>query len=279
MKRIIAIDSLRGLMLVMMMMVHLLILPFISISHLLPYVYGPLGFFSDAEGFFFLSGLVAGIVYGKMVAEGKAQQAASRIYRRVMQIYFCQLGLFFAVAICLSISSLYLSNWKVVHDLVPVWKGNEGILFFLDYPFQAAALGCFFLYLPPFLDILPMYVLFLGITPYILGQLNQDRILLVVSASLGLSAAARIPPRILETTLKASLPAVKLGWFDLMAWQVLFVGGLVAGYLKIEERLPKPTLPFTAVAIAITALCCWLKYQAPDVHVLAKLYTLGPLSL
>lgn len=280
MNRVIAIDTLRGLMLVLMMVVHLLLLPFISISNLLPYVYGPLGFFTDAEGFFFLSGLVAGIVYGRMFCEGRAEQASLRIYRRVKQIYFCQMGLLIAVAICLSISNLYFSNWKVVHDLVPVWKGNEGILFFLEHPFHAAALGCFFLYLPPFLDILPMYILFLGITPYILGQLSRERIRLVFGVSLVLWAAAQfIPSRILETTFRTYLPVVKLGWFDLMAWQLLFVAGLALGFLKIQGRLRRPTALFTALSVGIAIFCCWLKYQVPAAQILAKLYVLGPLRL
>ena len=58
------LDTLRGLMLVMITINHLG-------SPLSLYTYQPFGFYSAAEGFVFLSGVVAGLVYAHYAQFGK----------------------------------------------------------------------------------------------------------------------------------------------------------------------------------------------------------------
>ena len=60
--RLIQIDALRGILLIMMTMDHLLLWPFNFWPTFYAHAYGPLGFFSAAEGFFFISGLLAGLL-------------------------------------------------------------------------------------------------------------------------------------------------------------------------------------------------------------------------
>jgi hypothetical protein len=61
-KRNLLIDALRGLCFVLMTADHL---PANVLHRFSNTVYGPFGFFTAASGFVFLSGLVAGVVYGR----------------------------------------------------------------------------------------------------------------------------------------------------------------------------------------------------------------------
>ena len=263
-------------MLVLMTIAHLFIFPFRSIDHLKHYTYGSLGFFTDAEGFFFLSGLVASLVYGRMFLEGKEPQAKARIFKRIRQLYLWQSVLFLALALSIMCFDKYLQNWRLLHEIVPAWIGNEGLSFLLDHPLQAFSLGSCFLYLPTFLDLLPLYVVFLAVTPLVLRKLKEGKIVLVSGVSLTLWAATQfIPPRILEKTLKVYLPAVKLGWFDLLAWQLLFVAGLIFGYLNIAGRLPKISRPLAMLSILMALLFFCLRHWGPSFPVAANLYELG----
>lgn len=278
MQRITSIDSLRGMLMCLITFNHLIILPFISVFHLSVYTYGSLGYFTAAEGFYFLSGLVTGLVYGRMFLEGRASQAASRIYTRVKELYLWEIALFLGVALFFFFSTIYVQNWNVLQEFH--WKGKEGVRFLIDHPLQAWGLACFFLYLPSFFDLLPMYVFFLVIAPFVLRQIHQDRLRLVLLSSFSLWAIAQfIPPRILESTFKSILPPVKLGWFDLSAWQLLFFSGLVFGYLKAAGRLPKPAR-LLGIAAPLFALCCFvMKHWGPTLPNATSLYTLGPLRL
>jgi hypothetical protein len=77
------IDNLRGLLIAIMAINHLnYFAPPISY-----YTYQPFGFVSAAEGFVFLSGLVAGMVYPKYCIGQNTWNLFERVYRRAGMIY------------------------------------------------------------------------------------------------------------------------------------------------------------------------------------------------
>ena len=105
-KRIVAIDGYRGLLLFGMTLNHLILFPFIGIEvlnrFLIKYVYSSFGYLSNSEGFFFLAGLVSGIVYGRKVLEG--ERVVGRVWRRISQMYGIHLVLLLGVVLGLLVT-------------------------------------------------------------------------------------------------------------------------------------------------------------------------------
>lgn len=208
--RIHALDTLRGLMLVVM-----------AIDHL--DLYGPVyrvtfetaWFASAAEGFVLLSGMVAGLVYGAYAAEPGRLGAAVR--RRL--------------------ATLWRYHLVIVAGLGAAWLAHAaeappGL------PQAAARLagGAVLLNQEPPLDILPLYLLFVALLPLVLGGLRAGRAPLVLAVSAGfwlldqvLTGAGRYP-----VGVSFDLAGVGVAWqgnyFHPLAWQFLFVGGVWAGW-------------------------------------------------
>lgn len=231
-KRIVAIDVFRGLLLISMTLNHLILFPFIGTPHLhswlQAYVYNAFGFLSNSEGFFFVAGLTAGIVYGKKLLRGEG--IWPRIKLRLKQMYLLHLTLLLSFTLLVAVSAHYHANWKTLHNLIGVWKDAPGIHYFLDNPFKGFSMGAFFLYLPPFFGILPLYILFLTTTPLLLKQLARGRWIAVIGVSVLCWVLVQYSGSgLLEGQLQQLLP-VKLGWFHPFALQLLFVSGLTLGF-------------------------------------------------
>src|SRR3990167_6722989 len=238
-KRIAQIDGYRGLLLFGMTWNHLILFPFIGIeglrNWLFAYVYNSCGYFSNSEGFFFLAGLVSGLVYGRRVLEG--ENVWRRVKGRIFQMYLAHILLLLGVSVALCLSTKYLESWIELHELIPIWKGQEGILYFLNHPVQGFFLGACFLYALPFFDILPLFMLFLAVTPMILEQLRKERMIAVLRTSIALWIFVQVIPSIgLEGIMKQWLP-VKLGWFNPFAVQLLFIAGLAIGFAYVRGSL------------------------------------------
>ncbi len=277
-KRIDAIDSCRGMMLVLMTLTHLLVFPFRSIHFLVSYAYGPLGFFTDPEGFFFLSGLVASLVYGRMFLAGREKEATGRILGRMGQIYLWQAGLIMAISLCFFFFPSYVEAWKELHHLIE--NGKREFIFFFDHPFQGFFLGASFLYLLPFLDLLPCYLFFLTLSIPLFYLLKHGKMVLVALGSAGVWGMAQfIPSATYEKGLKFLFPHVYLGWFDLFAWQFMFICGLIFGYLKITNRLRHPHFLLTLFCLLFALICFYLKHWGSSFPSLTNTEKLGILRI
>ena len=249
--RIFSIYAYRGLMLFSMTLNHLILFPFICLGSahewLQKYVYGTFGYLSNSEGFFFLAGLISGVVYGKSLLFRNGADLWPRIKKRILQIYSAHLILLFAFALFLTLSSTYVENWKHLHTLIEVWKEHDGIHYFLDHPGLGFIMGSVFLYSPPFFDILSVYMLFLALTPCVLRMLLQGRTVFVFAVSVCLWLVPQyFHENLIEDVLQLYLP-VKLGWFNPLAIQLLFVSGLAVGFFHVKGTL------FTAQRLCLLA--------------------------
>ncbi|WP_414897122.1 OpgC family protein [Rhodovulum sp. YEN HP10] len=223
--RISAIDGLRGFFLAMMTMAHLS-----RDGHTLVGTlnHHRLGWVEDAQGFVFLSGLVIGIVYGKrLIRQSRAAMLQGLITRtRTIYIYHALL----MAAITLGVLLFYTRP----SDLDPGWS---------EAPLLFSAFGFLLISAPRYLDILPMYAIFVALTPIVLIQLQKGRYALIMTTSVALWALAQtgLPTHLLQAIGEATgLDArnIHLGlYFNRFAWQILYVGGLVAGMLLAQERL------------------------------------------
>jgi len=195
--------------------------------------------FSDAaEVFVFISGYAAAMVYGKALQRQGCMAAAGRIYHRVWQLYAAHILTFVVLAAGVCYATLRLHDQNYTEDF--------GIDNFVDEP-QVAIIKLLLLqYQPQFLDILPIYMIFLGVLPLLLLLLRRWLALpLVLSAVLYL------------LTLRFgwqphSYPEGEAWYFNPLAWQFLFVIGATAGYAPYSRQaLPLNSAWLGKLALAI----------------------------
>lgn len=207
-------DSLRGLMLVTMTLNHL------PPSFLRRFSDQYFGIFSSAEGFVFISGILAGFVYTRRRRRDGPAGLVQAVQRRAGMIYRWHVGAFL-----LSLLAAQITCW-----LGGFCSWSNPPLFF-DKPWLAALLGSLLLYQPGLLDILPMYCGFVLLLPVVLGALEEGRTWLVLGLSfLGWFAVQWIPP-----VDGAPLYPIHVGSFNLFAWQFLFVAGVAVGHVRLSR--------------------------------------------
>ena len=239
--RIVALDFLRGLMLLVMMMNHLIYFPLWSLrGHTYSFTFQPLGFVSAAEGFVLVSGILFGLVYGRKYADGGAAAFDRAAVGRLGAIYGHYVGVYFIIALLFALPS-FAGAWP------QNWESQEMLK---ENPWGMFALGLVFVHQTGLLDILPMYFVFvaLGIAAMPLLARGRQKTLLALSLTLWLAGQLR-PQLYME-----SQTGLHLGWFELAAWQLLFVAGMIFGYAR--ARNPDFRLPIRGAHIfAALAVC------------------------
>jgi len=206
-------DSLRGLMLVFMTVNHL---P----TELRTVTDGSIGLFSSAEGFVFLSGILAGYVYIRRLWKGGEAGLKAAAVKRTKTIYAWHIASFLG---CLVVV-------QATEKVLGFCSQNSPQLFYSN-PFLALGLGLTLLHQPGLLDLLPMYCVFVMLLPYVLPALEAGRRKWVLAASVGLWAVGQVCPAIDG----APIYPVHLGTFNLFAWQLLFVVGMVIGHARARS--------------------------------------------
>ena len=203
------LDLLRGFFLVLM-----------TIDHLdgvgARFGFEAFGFVAAAEGFVVLSGFVSARVYGRML-----HREPSRLRRTILE----------------RAALLYVSHLLLVVFVVAITLGREVPPSSTDpyfrfavqplaYTFKAAV----FVFQPYLLDVLPMYVLFVGGLPWLLRAIRRNAVLTMLvstgvwTLSLGLHT---------QDWIEGS------GLFVFPSWQLLFVGGAVLGSYPLECHFGK----------------------------------------
>jgi hypothetical protein len=154
MKRFTEFDVLRGVLLLMMSVDH-------SPSSLRRFTDQPLGFFSTAECFVFVSAFLAGMLFRKRAEKLGFAAARSSSIHRAGRIYRAHL-----VTLCFAfvLGSFFLSELPGIRDLLDTYLRN---------PWAAIGGALALLFRPPLMDILPMYVLFSFLTPAACGAARR----------------------------------------------------------------------------------------------------------
>jgi hypothetical protein len=220
MKRFFEFDPLRGILLLMMVVNH-------SPSSLRRFTDQPLGFFTTAECFVFVSALLAGMLFRKRVEELGFATARSSSIRRAGRIYLAHLA---TLGFAFVLGSFFLSEFPGIRNLLDHYLQNQ---------WAAIAGSLALLFRPPLMDILPMYVVFSFLTPaaFWTAQRWGWKTTLLVSAFTWFIAQTHA--RDMLTTAFGDLPFIQLGPFDLFAWQFLWASGLFIGQrLHEDETLP-----------------------------------------
>src|SRR5271170_4640970 len=240
MKRLSEFDILRGILLLMMSVDH-------SSSSLRPFTDQPLGFFSTAECFVFVSAFLAGMLFRKRAEKLGFAAARSSSIQRAGRIYRAHLV---TLSFAFVLGSFFLSELPDIRNLLDSYLMN---------PWAAIGGSLALLFRPPLMDILPMYVLFSFLTPAAFGAAQRWGWKTVLFVSFSVWVIAQTHVRDMLVNSSKDLPFVQLGPFDLLAWQLLWVGGLFIGQRFLEDQalLPTPRLLRPLLILSAIAFLLW----------------------
>lgn len=170
--------------------------------------------FCDAtEGFVLLAGYAAGIAYGRMLEREGWLRAAARVAGRVGTLYVAHIFLFVVFTAQVGYSAAALDQAAYLDEMQLDPFGHE--------PYRALLEALLLRYQPAFLDILPLYIVVLGMFTLVLPLVRRPGLLLLLS--LAVYAATRL--------LGFAPPSwTGSGWFfNPFAWQLLFAIGVALG--------------------------------------------------
>lgn len=219
------------------------------------YVNQPFGFFAATEGFIFLSALFTGRVYFRIAERDGFGAMWRKLWMRTGKLYGYQL-LLLAFAFVIEAPIAAHGNRPAVHNLLNFYFASSHTRAFVD-----AAL---MIYRPPLLDILPIYIILLALTPFavILGERFGWKYALTGGFTLWLFAQFGLRSFVYHVQTRAfgmQIPLNEMGAFDLWAWQLWWLVGLWLGvrWAKGDLRLDgvkRMTIPAAIVAFFFLVL-------------------------
>lgn len=189
----------------------------------------PLGICSSAEGFVFLSGLLAGLVYTRRLRREGRDNLWAATRKRTTMIWRWQAGSLVGALAAVQLVTVFFH-----------FCSEKAPQLFYAHPWLSILLGGAMLYQPGMLDILPMYCVFVAGLPIVLEQLEAGRRAWV----LGISAFLWLTVQGLwgSNIDGAPLYPLHVGSFNLFAWQFIFYAGVVIGHRKATST--QPLIPF-----------------------------------
>ncbi|MDR7095562.1 OpgC domain-containing protein [Hydrogenophaga laconesensis] len=234
------LDAMRGLMLVLMTLTHL---P----TRLADPLGQPFGYVSAAEGFVLLSAYMAGRVYSAKADRQGAEAMKTAFFNRAVKLYACQLALVVFAFTAVAGLGLALREGAV----------TDMLAFFLERPVVATLSAGLLLYSPALLDILPIYIVFMLLSPLVLlhGMRHGWGAVMAVSLALWFGAQFGLGPALYQMAtgwFDMPLRYRDMGAFEIFAWQLLWVIGLWLGTEHSEPGHQPTRFPRWMVLIAIS---------------------------
>ena len=221
MGRLTILDGLRGYFLVFMFLNHL---TFAGDYLLVKINHDELGFVEGAQGFVFLSGLLAGLVHGQRMIRRGFGVAASAIWNRAAEIYAYALVCVLVILLLQTVlpgSQLYWHHW-----LGDLRFGRSRLV----------AASALLLYQPDHLDILPQYVVYLLVTPPLMWLCLRGRWPWLAAGCVVLWLAVQFGAHLpLAAAMDRMLPL--RAYFNVLAWQLIFMTGLMIGVAMAQGRI------------------------------------------
>lgn len=236
-----SIDAIRGTLLLIMSINHFVWIT-VGWSDIQYFTLQPFGQVGAAEGFIFISGLMVGLIYSSYSTEVVRQ----KLFSRAKQLYCYHM---LAIIGLIAIGSLFIyfvpSTNTFYDNVFPGLMENKLL---------AVAASSTLIHKPAYFDILPMYVGFLLLAPFVLSQLRKGRIIWVMAISLVIWQTSRFID--LSTILTPHFPDSELntGYFSWLAWQLLFVVGVCLGYCAKHRPIDWFKYRSVTIFIAIVAL-------------------------
>jgi hypothetical protein len=220
--RLIELDVLRGFLLLWMTLTHLPTKANLISNQ-------TFGFVSGAEGFIFLAAFMVGQLEFRIEQKAGPAATVGDLSRRTLRIYLYHCAL-------LAFAFTLVAEFGVSFHRLAL---QNLLSFYLQQPQHATIAAALLLYRPSLLDILPMYIVFMALTPLarkIAHRWTWDPIIYV---SFAVWAAAQFGLRAWiyrhVNLLGLSVPEASTGAFDVYAWQLLWMVGLALGTIYAES--------------------------------------------
>lgn len=178
------------------------------------------GFSDAAELFVLLAGVAAALAFFRRFEQGETLAMAAKALRRTGKLYAAHVASTAGAILLFMLAAQAFDNPGYL-DLIGVAPLTESpYLGFLGVLTGGYQLG--------FFNILPLYVVLLACLPAMLWLAVRDLRLLV-----GVSFAIYLATQVLQLKLPA-FPDEYAWFFNPLAWQFLFVSGLVLGIMRLR---------------------------------------------
>jgi hypothetical protein len=216
--RDIVIDTMRGWFITLMILSHVGPMTRLSvIAHLPVYI-------NAASGFVFLSGFVLGMVNRRRIDRTSPREAYLKTWSRAGQLWMIHCVLMFTVF-------AFQERTGLLREVPSVEKvgGWWNVLWMIP---------TLHLFTNNFMNILPMYILFIAVTPLAIEAIRRRIGWAFIVPSFLLYLIALAYPEVLRFQHAVVRPQI----FSLASWQFVFFGGMFLGYYRQEltERLWRP---------------------------------------
>ena len=228
MRRLELLDGLRGYFLVFMALNHVYFAGGLTLKHL---NHAEIGFVEDAQGFVFMSGLLIGMVYAKRMSKDGFRAGAMRIWHRAAELYLYALS-------CLLVIFIAARTIPAMQGYWAHWLGDFAT------PRSAATLAATaLLYQPTYMDILPQYIAYLVVAPPLVYLVLNGKWTWVAIGSavcwLAIQLGVHLPAATAVNDLLGRIaPGLAIrSHFNIFAWQVVFMTGLVLGALTSTRQI------------------------------------------
>jgi hypothetical protein len=222
------------------------------------------GFVDAAQGFVTISGIVIGLVFGKQLLRVSDASMRRKMIARMIVVWRWHLfilGTIIAFAVAL--------------------RGAEAPLIsqLATDPWLVALLGATLLSGPMFVDILPMYLVFMALTPAALVAMQRGlwRRVAAVSAiawAIGQTDLPNLAWITIAEQIGLAENGVAIGlYFNRLGWQVLYFAGLAGGFLMAQGKLSLTFLhrPIGGNLALISAFLAGLFFALPRVLAFGEL--------
>lgn len=212
------------------------------------------GFSDGADLFVFISGYTSALVFSRKMLERGFFFGATRVIRRVWQIYVAHVLLF----VFYLVSVLFLSYSFGASDFIDLFN----VAPLLVAPVDTLTQGLMLKYKPLNLDVLPLYVVLMGVFPPVLWLMLKHRNWVMLGSVLIYFAARQ---------LGWNLPSYPSGvwYFNPFAWQLLFLLGAwlaLGGADTLRFLVRSRFVLFFAVIYLFFAAAITLAGQLPEIQ-------------
>lgn len=209
------------------------------------------GFSDAADLFVFISGYTASFVYARMMLERGFIVGATRLTKRVWQLYMAHIILFVIYIASISYLALRFGDSELVNEF--------NVVGLIDNATETLRQGLFLKFKPVNLDVLPLYIVLMGLFPPVLWlMLRQPNWTMVAAIALWL----------VSRQTGWNLPAYPVGtwYFNPFAWQVLFIFGAwcaLGGARQSAAVIMHPATLWFCIAYMILALVMTMAGKFP----------------
>ena len=168
------------------------------------------GFSDGADLFVFISGYTAAFVFGRMMRDHGFVIGATRVWKRVWQLYLAHVVLFVVYVAAVGYVALRFQFDNIIHEFNVAWL--------VEHPFVTLIYALLLGFKPVNLDVLPLYIVLMSLFPFVLWIMLRLPNLTILG-SLLLYVAAR--------QFGWNLPAYPEGtwFFNPFCWQFMFCSG------------------------------------------------------